>query len=1035
MPFSLPLFYSDNPSSQPVMTVQQRLLTNFFKPRSAREAEKRRLTDVQTCPVVPTAKKPIGTEADAKGLKQETKVPEVLEHGPDNVVLEDPANVLHSRASYKFTGFDSKSSPVITDRSTHEKFEAHFSGRRKRFSTSTEESSNKRTHKFKLTPLEKQFVDLKKDNMDKVLAVQVGYKYKFFGHDAQIASKALNIMFIPGRVSIDVEHASAEEQLYDRFAYCSIPDNRLHVHLKRLIHKGLKIGVVDQKETAIMKQNSGTGSKLFERKITKVYTAGTYIDDSDETLKGNDGKSIVCLRESPGNADELNIVSVNAYCAEIIWDSFTDHYTRSSLETRLLHLEPIEILTVGELSEETRRCIKGFRRSLRGDQDQLRLLKVSPVTVNEYLTALDGYELSGEAFAFISQQKPSLLSCFCELISYLSEFGLTPAFRFLSHYKNFSDAEKSMILDANTIRNLEVFRNLTTGTEDGSLFWILDHTSTPFGRRHLRRWVSRPLNDREKIMERSGAVESIAAHFKSLAIERVLQILKHCPDLEISLSKIHYGRSRRREVYLFLRKMNDVFDAFENLRPELVDDAFESQYLIQIYHEVKEIAKSDLVDFRNLFKMIYSPAAIDEKDEEAHVVKFFNSQFYDYHRIKQHFDDVSSVEESLEKVLKGIGESLNRPHVKFITNNGEPYLIEVRNTQVKKVPRTWLKINGTKSVSRFRTPEVVDLYKSWLYHKECLRQECNECFKGFVNRIDGHFTQLNKVISQLATLDCLFSLTVASSATGTYTRPQLLDAPMISFVNARNPVAETLKANYIPNSFSMGADSGRVAIITGPNMGGKSSFIRQIALIVIMAQVGCYIPADGGSKLGVVDAIYVRIGAYDDIFKGQSTFQVEMSECSSILSKCTERSLVLLDEIGRGTSSVDGCSIAYSILDYLCYELKPLVLFITHFQNLHVFEKLTKGIAKNYHLGFQNHGDDLFFTYKLTEGPSERSYGVHCAMLAGMPKEITELALQASSELEKRWDSRRARSVAHATKEAISSSDFRSLWHTIDEYE
>lgn len=874
---------------------------------------------------------------------------------------------------------------------------------------------------FKATPLEKQFIDLKKANMDKLLAVQVGYKYKFFGRDAQIAAKILNIMYIPGRIGLNPECTPAQDELYDRFSYCSIPDVRLHVHLKRLIHQGLKVGVVDQKETAIMKQNSGTSSKLFERKITRVYTSGTYIDDADS---GSEGKSIICIKEA---GDTIALVSANAYCADITYDQFSDDYTRCNLETRLLHLEPIEILAVGDLSRETTKCIESFRLSLRSDCDQLRLVEIKDKPLTESVTQLE--MLPDEVVAFIGAQDASMVACFSELLNYMKGFELASLFSVPDNYRRFSDVDKNMILDSAALRNLEVFHNVTTGSEDGSLFWILDHTHTKFGHRRLKRLVGRPLNDREAILERLGAVESIGAHLASQIIERTLDILRKCPDLEVSLSKIHYSRSNRKETYMFLRAFNRILDTFKALRPEMIVDVLESHYLIQLYTELQQ---NSLDSFYGLLEMIFSPSAMDTKNEEAHIVDYFTPKFYDYDKIAACKESIHQDEKLLDAELEKVKVALKRPGLKYITNNGEPFLVEVRNTQVKDLPKDWIKINNTKSISRFRPPEVIKHYKQWLYHKELLKITCENCFKEFVTRIDSDFVQLSKMIRSLAMIDCLFSLSVVSSSNG-YSKPSLVDTPIIRLKDARNPITEALRPNYIANSFQASHEEGRVAIITGPNMGGKSSFIRQIALVVIMAQIGCYIPATQGT-LGTFDAIFIRMGAYDDILKGQSTFQVEMAETSTILEKCTERSLVLLDEIGRGTSSVDGCAIAYAILDYLCFEKKPFVLFITHFQNLQVFEDKASGVARNYHLGFSENNGDIFFTYKLTDGACERSYGVNCAKLASISDEIATRATEVSEALEREWLIKSTGEMMEATRSGLDNSCFSELWEQIDEF-
>lgn len=1030
----------------------QKLLTSFFK-RSAssstkdsaekppKKRQRKDTPDQSDLVIVSEVDLPKPTCNPIKPqikIEPQVKVKKQINSDTSKVSIPQPVKTT-SRFQY------SHSSPVKLDASVHNQFAKKLLGK-----TINESAIHRSKRRKKLTPLEKQFINLKTENMDKLLAVQVGYKYKFFGKDAQTASKILNIMYIPGRTSLD----GSDDNGYDRFAYCSVPDVRLHVHLKRLLHRGLKVGVVEQKETAIMREGIGTSSsKLFERKLTHVYTSGTYIEDKDNQHSGCGGRSIVCIREQniankkSGIPLEIKfaMTAINAYSGEIIYDEFLDEYSRPALETRLVHLEPIEVIVVGEISSETKTCIEAYRRVLQAGSglsggSRLRLIHAKIDDDNDYASKLDSFGLKPEPISFIVSQSPFLQSCFCELMSYLSDFQLVSAFQIVSNYTDFSQIDKCMILDADTVRNLEIFRNLTTGTEQGTLFWILDHTHTPFGKRMLHRWISRPLNDRESILKRSGAIESISKHYGSIAVEKVASILKRCPDLEVSLSKIHYGRSKRKEVYLFLRKMDEIFECFHDLKDELINDVFNSPYLKQLYNELKRTSTSGITEFGKLFPMIYSPAAMDEKNEEDHVMKYFTDKFYAYSEIRTLKDECVVVEQQLDNQLSDIGDKLGRPHVRYITNNGEPYLVEVRNTRLKTVPKDWLKINGTKSVSRYRPPEVKKLYKKLLFNKECLREKCETLFKDFVSRIDSHYVLLSHVIKQLAVLDCLISLTVASSVTGTgYTRPKLVDEPIVDLKNSRNPIAETLKPGYIPNSFKATTTDGRVSIITGPNMGGKSSFMRQIALTVIMAQIGCYIPADRGSVLGIFDSILIRIGAYDDMFKGRSTFQVEMSECSTILRNCTDHSLVLLDEIGRGTSSIDGCAIAYSILHYLCYDKKPFVLFITHFQNLHVFENLTGGVAKNYHLGFVKNGTGrdytLTFTYHLDPGASARSYGIYCARLAGFSREITDEATQISSKMERDWQNRQTLKIGEDVKKTLADNNFQNLWLAINEFD
>ncbi|KAG7906038.1 hypothetical protein KL906_004817 [Ogataea polymorpha] len=899
-----------------------------------------------------------------------------------------------------------------------DKLKGYTVGTRKRLFSEEGEDAPKKAKSSKLTPLEQQIYDLKMQHRDKLLAIQVGYKYKFYGEDARAASQILNIMFIPGRLFF-----TNSDDLYDKLAYCSIPDVRLHIHLKRLLSAGYKVAVVDQNETAAIKSTTASKNKLFERRISKVYTSSTYIDNED-VISG--GRFVVALTETKNKETPvISLVAVDVYSADIIYDEFEDNFVRNELETRLYHLDPTEFLLIGEISRETQKALDLFKRYTRESATSLRSEARDAKTYTQIADVLN-VNLSDEAFDLVAKLSVAVQGCFAELVEHMIEFELANVFDLVDKYTHFSSVHRCMILDANTLRNLEIYKNSTNGQEYGSLLWMLDHTNTQFGRRELRRWIGRPLTDREEVAKRADSVESIMKNYQSVAIESTVKLLRNCPDLEAALSRIHYGRSKRKDTYMFLKKMNEILQFYGDLPDTYATSVQTNPSLREIFDDLKTSASSGLKDFRNLLDMVHSPAAIDDTSPE-HVTGYFNTSFFDYHLIQQHLENISQVEQQLEAELKEIRKIVGRPGMGYVTNNKEPYLVEVRNTQVASLPKDWLKINGTKSVSRFRTPSGAALYRQIQYHSEMLQKECNDCFTKFVKRIDEYYLDLNKTIRHLAVLDSLISLSAASSLNEGYTKPVFVDSPCIDVKNSRNPISENLKTStrYIPNDFKMSHSEGRIALITGPNMGGKSSFIRQIALLVVMAQIGCYIPADSGSKLSIFDSIHTRMGAQDDIIKGESTFQVELKECSTILKECGPRSLVLMDEVGRGTSTMDGFAIAHSILRYLVTDRSPFVLFITHYQNLRSFERFKE--VKSYHMGIQKVDEDIVFTYKLSAGCSDRSYGINCAKLAGLPKPVLESAHQNSVRFENDWRLKEALSLAHNFRTLIEKKDYAKL--------
>lgn len=346
--------------------------------------------------------------------------------------------------------------------------------------------------------------------------------------------------------------------------------------------------------------------------------------------------------------------------------------------------------------------------------------------------------------------------------------------------------------------------------------------------------------------------------------------------------------------------------------------------------------------------------------------------------IEEHKLGIASVEHDLDAHRAIAAEKIKKKRVDYVTVAGIEYLIEVDNNQLKHVPASWAKISGTKKVSRFHTPEVVRLIRERDQHKEALAASCDEAFTTLLAEISTKYQPFRDCVQGLAILDCWLSLAAVASQPD-YVKPEYTDYPCIAVERGRHPMVEQLLLDsYVPNDVLLEGNDTRALLITGPNMGGKSSYVRQIALIAIMGQIGSYVPASS-AKLGMLDAIFTRMGAFDNMMAGESTFMVELSETSDILKQATPRSLIILDELGRGTSTHDGVAIAQAVLDYVVRDIQSLTLFITHYQNL---SSVAKGFAnnelRNVHMKFRESGEDgqeITFLYEVGEGVAHRSYG------------------------------------------------------------
>lgn len=893
--------------------------------------------------------------------------------------------------------------------------------------------------KTRLTPLEQQFKQLKMSHNDKVLAVQVGYKFKFFGDDAVIASHILNIMLIPGRIKLD-------DETHDRFAYCLIPDSRLHVHLQRLLNNGLKVGVVKQTETANVKSVDGNKSGLFERKITGIYTKGTYMGDElftgDPTINRTNNADYVADSSYILCIDELNypretaIVAVQPVTGNIVYDTFSDSFTRDQLESRLAFLDPSEVIVIGKAEEPLRSTKIALRLQNPGITTHF-VPRKSVETIQANLTDFfQDVDLSGKlkhlAEYYTLSYGESLQSCISELIKYLDEFKLSSVFTLSSNFVSLTDSKTFMLLPINTLRALDIFQvQDDPSAKKGTLLWFLNHTHTRKGLSLLRSWISKPLIKKEDIKRRLECVSVLKngsfVHLLDAFKQGIANLGKSGVDMDRSLIKVHYSASyktdkiSRKDFYVMLRSFADILELFKKFGENGLED-FKKKHpkcelLFEILERMLTFSKVDVLE--RFLEQINASEALEDKDLTKQKVGFFNVRKFpkNFSKIQNELNELATIDLLLSEELSEIRSYLKRPQLSYVTVLKDTHLIEVRNGKaVDALPSDWLKISATKSVSRFRPPKVASLHKKRMYHTEKLHCVCDESFIDFLQDFDGHYVHFKEIIHNIATFDCLWSLARASSADSNveYVSPTFVDEQILDIENASHPILTRFNSRdqYVPNDVSLSYLEKRVLILTGPNMGGKSSYVKQIALLVIMAQIGCPLPCKR-ARMGIFDSVHVRMGASDDILKGKSTFMVEMLESANIVNLYTLRSLVILDEIGRGTGTADGISLAHAILKYIIEDKAgPLTLFITHYPSLHVLES-EYSMVKNYHMAFiemaRGKSDDkkwpeVIFLYKVVPGVVSNLYGLNVANLAGIDSEIIDSAYEISERMKNEFE-------------------------------
>ncbi|OAA77825.1 DNA mismatch repair protein Msh3 [Akanthomyces lecanii RCEF 1005] len=905
-------------------------------------------------------------------------------------------------------------------------------------------SKKKGSKTGKLTPMEIQFLEIKRKHLDTVLIVEVGYKFRFFGDDARIAAKELSIVCIPGKMRYD-EHPS--EAHLERFASASIPVHRLPVHARRLVAAGHKVGVVRQVETAALKKVGDNRNAPFTRKLTNLYTKGTYIDengDLEQSTKGGNASSsggyLLCITESKAKGSgtdekvDVGVLAVQPATGDIIYDTFEDGFMRSEIETRLLHISPCEFVIVGELTKATDKLIQhlaGSTTNVFGDRSRVERVPRAQTMAAEAASHVTQFyaEKLKEATSSQNEQSSSLLEkvlqlpepvtiCLSAMITHLTEYGLEHIFDLTKYFESFS-TRSHMLVNGTTLESLEVYRNSTDHAERGSLFWAIDKTRTRFGRRLLRKWIGRPLLNQTHLEARLAAVQELHDKQSTAPVDDLAHLLaKTRTDLERSLIRIYYGKCTRPELLSVLQALQQVSSHYVRVK-DAEDVAFDAPLLVDAVLALPQIL--DLV-VSYLERINLEAARKDDKYE------FFRDE-HQTDDMQDHQMGIAHVEHQLDQHRATAADKLRRGKpVDYVTVAGIEYLIEVPNTDIKNVPASWAKISGTKKVSRFHTPDVIQLIAERDQHREALAAACDAAFKALLASIAAEYQPLRDAISALATLDCLLSLAKVAAQPG-YTRPELLPSsspPTVSITHGRHPIAEqTLAGGYIPFSTTLAHPAPLAHLVTGPNMGGKSSFVRALSLIVLLAQVGSFVPADA-LRMTLCDAIHTRTGARDNLFASESTFMVEVSETARILRSATPRSLVILDELGRGTSTHDGAAIAQAVLHHVVTETRCLTLFITHYQNLARVADGLDGLT-NVHMKFKadkgpDGEEEITFLYEVGEGVAHRSYGLNVARLAHIPKKVIDVAAERSSAMESEMRTRRLKGACRMLGDVIGDS-------------
>ncbi len=804
------------------------------------------------------------------------------------------------------------------------------------------------------TPMMQQYLQMKEQNKDAILFFRLGDFYEMFNEDALLASRELDLTLTTR------DRGKSEEE---RTPMCGVPYHSCDGYISRLIAKGYKVAICEQTE------DPAAAKGLVKRDIIRVVTPGT-VDAS--MLEGSQSNYIcgIYLDQERAGLCFCDITTGKTHVTAFSGSERVEH-----VMNELGRFSPVEAV-LSECAWGERALVETLREKFRcraenrGDRP-FRLEEAERMAVKQY---------GREAAARLPKANPAAVMALGGLLSYLYETQKTD----LSHISDLEYYEQGrfMELDLNTRRNLELTATLRGKEKRGSLLWVLDRTKTAMGGRLLRSWLERPLLNVAAIQRRLNAVEALTRD--TVGREELIVALTGIGDMERLIGRVVYGSAGGRDMASLRSALEKLPRLKDCLAPFAAGRLGELAGRLETLEDVHALLCRAIVD--------EPPFSVREG---GFIRPGYDQEVDKLHSVLTGGRGVIAEVEAREREKTGIKS------LKVGYNKVFGYYIEVSRSYYGQVPAEYIRKQTLANCERFITQELKDLESTILTASDRVVALEFELFTRLREQVAGEMGRIQAAAAVIAELDTLCSF-AAVAVKNSYCCPAVDEGGGIEIHEGRHPVVErVLKGSlFVPNDTFMGEQENRVAIITGPNMAGKSTYMRQVALIVLMAQVGSFVPARS-ARIGAVDRIFTRIGASDDLSAGQSTFMVEMTEVADILRHATSRSLLVLDEIGRGTSTFDGMSIAQAVLEH-CADRKKLgakTLFATHYHELTELESTLPGVT-NYNIAIRSRGDELIFLRKILPGGADRSYGIEVAKLAGLPEAVVKKARAILKDLE-----------------------------------
>ena len=801
----------------------------------------------------------------------------------------------------------------------------------------------------KLSPMLKQYLDIKQKYSDYILFFRLGDFYEMFFEDAENVSRELELALTSRAGS----------------PMCGVPYHSCEIYIKKLIDKGFKVAICEQLT------DPAASKGLVERDVIRLVTAGTVIESSMLSEDSNNYIACICPDEERKSAA---LVFADISTGEVHVFSKNGKDIEQDIISELSRFSPVEIL-INQAFLDLKEVHAFVRDRLK--RCLCEMLDESSFDGSDMSVITDQFENGAELGI---SEMPLVRQALCAMFRYFGETQKATVKRFVSLTVH-ADGE-FMGLNLTTRRNLELTETMRTKEKRGSLLWVLDKTVTSMGRRKLKTWLEQPLINPAEILKRHDAVEALTKD--SALLYDICDALNGIYDLERLMTRIMYKSASPKDIYA----LGQTCARLPGLKQCI--SRVDSALFRKLNSEIDEL---------NDVSSLVENAIVDDPPltlKDGSVIKDgFNEEIDRLRKITGGGKDILTEIEERERAATGIRT------LKVGYNRVFGYYIEVSKGQLDQVPAHYIRKQTLTTGERYITEELKELESTILTAKDRIIALEYELFTQLRQAVAAESARVKQTAQAIAQLDVLCSF-AAVAVHNNYCRPEVDLGNTVSITAGRHPVVEqVLKgALFVPNDTRLGADDCRTAIITGPNMAGKSTYMRQVALIVLMAQMGAFVPAQS-AQIGIVDRLFTRIGASDDLASGQSTFMVEMTEVADILKNATPRSLLILDEIGRGTSTFDGMAIARAVLEYAVdrKRLGAKTLFATHYHELTDMEQTLPGV-KNFNIAVKKRQGDMIFLRKIVPGAADDSYGIEVAKLAGIPDRVITRAREILKELE-----------------------------------